>query len=106
MDFEELTNRITFRRKTNKKNNYGESEEVKEVIGACWAGIRRATIKEFADTEGRANTITFIIRKKQRFKIDSAQVIFYEGNDFEIIEMPPTAQTDDFKLIKARWVEW
>ncbi|EAG7777715.1 head-tail adaptor protein, partial [Listeria monocytogenes] len=59
MDFEELTDRITFRQKKNKKNNYGESEEVKEAVGSCWAGVRRATIKEFSDTEGRANTITF-----------------------------------------------
>lgn len=33
MDFEELTDRITFRQKKNKKNNYGESEEVKEAVG-------------------------------------------------------------------------
>ncbi|CWU86953.1 phage head closure protein [Listeria monocytogenes] len=106
MEFEELTNRIAFKEKKNQKDDYGELEEVLESVGLCWSGIRRATVKEFANNEGRANTITFIVRKKQRFKIDSSQIIFFEGNNYEIIEMPPTSQSDEFKLIKARSTEW
>ncbi|MBC2389069.1 phage head closure protein [Listeria booriae] len=106
MEIGELDTRIVFNRKVQEKDKNGELKKKLVPVFLCWAEIRKATAKEFKESEGRSTKITFAIREQQKNKVETNMVIAFNGGNFEVIETLPDYKNKEILLIKGELFEW
>lgn len=103
----ELNERITIIGKTEgHQGEFGWVEGGEEVILECWASIRQQYMKERVATIGTIleDTITFIIRYKQKATIKNEYILRHAGIDYEIIQQQPDISRKEFSSITAKKV--
>ncbi|MCI1134521.1 phage head closure protein [Enterococcus gallinarum] len=78
--------------------------EVLVTVGSCWCKVKKQLLKEYQAALGTIleDTVTFVIRSFQSFKIDHEMTILYKKQTYEIIQSMPDATSKEFYIYIAK----
>ncbi|PAD39814.1 head-tail adaptor protein [Terribacillus sp. 7520-G] len=105
-----MNTRISFHEITPEKDVFGKPSKVKKVsekpIFSCMSAVmdqfhqtRLATIGTIYE-----DTVTLIIRKKQKHPIDPTMRVKLDGDFYEIVKINPERQDPEYKTIIVKVV--
>lgn len=103
----DLNERISFIKKENGKNNFGENIVVEETVHECYSCVQEQFLSDVKSTIGTVleDTTTFIIRYQQREKITRTMRIKWREQEYEIKKINPDPRKRQFTMIIAKAVE-
>ena len=103
----DLNERISFIKKENGKNNFGENIVVEETVHECYSCVQEQFLSDVKSTIGTVleDTTTFIIRYQQREKITRTMRIKWRGQEYEIKKINPDPRKRQFATIIAMAVD-
>jgi head-tail adaptor len=103
-NFEKLNKRISFFRKEPFKNSFGQNKFNDIEIMKSWASIHNQTFQDIKTNMGTEleDTITIIIRAKQKEEIITSYLIKYQNESYKILNMTRGVQNGVYTMILAR----
>ncbi|WP_270278291.1 phage head closure protein [Enterococcus faecalis] len=103
----DLNERISFIKKENGKNNFGENIVVEETVHECYSCVQEQFLSDVKSTIGTVleDTTTFIIRYQQREKVTRTMRIKWREQEYEIKKINSDPRKRQFTTIIAKAVE-
>ena len=102
----DLRERVSFIKKETIKDERGQAKTVDTEVATVWASIKEQMFKDKVATVGTIleGTISFIIRYKQDFDIDTNMKVKWNNETYEIVDYSKGVFGQDFTVISARLV--
>lgn len=102
----QMNDRIGFYQVKNVKDSTGTPRKQEVLLFECWAAIRTQYMKEITATIGTnlENTLTFIIRYKQKHTITNDMTIKHKGVAYQIVQVNPDLQNKEYTTVIAKVV--
>ncbi|NKD37892.1 phage head closure protein [Enterococcus casseliflavus] len=102
----DLRERITFIEKKTLKDDRGQPKTEEVEVATVWASIKEQMFKDKVATVGTVleGTISFIIRYKQDFNINTNMKVEWNNETYEIVDYSKGVFGQDFTVISARLV--
>lgn len=102
----DLRERITFIEKKTIKDDRGQPQTTEIEVATVWASIKEQMFKDKVATVGTVleGTISFIIRYKQDFDINTNMKVKWNNETYEIVDYSKGVFGQDFTVISAKLV--
>lgn len=102
----DLRERVSFLEKKTIKDDRGQVKTVEVEVATVWASIKEQMFKDKVATVGTVleGTISFIIRYKQDFDINTNMKVKWNNEEYEIVDYSKGVFGQDFTVISARLV--
>lgn len=103
-----LNKRLTFEQRNGHTAGVnGQQVSNWESVFSCWFANKQKFVKELKNEIGTVfeNTRTIVIRQKQKQEVQSDWRVVIDKQPFEIIEMNPDVENEDFQVLIIKKVE-
>lgn len=102
----DLRERVSFVEKKTIKDDRGQPKTTEVEVATVWASIKEQMFKDKVATVGTVleGTISFIIRYKQDFDINTKMKVKWNNETYEIVDYSKGVFGQDFTVISARLV--
>ncbi|MEB6213001.1 phage head closure protein [Enterococcus casseliflavus] len=102
----DLRERVSFVEKKTIKDDRGQPKTTEVEVATVWASIKEQMFKDKVATVGTVleGTISFIIRYKQDFDINTNMKVKWNNETYEIVDYSKGVFGQDFTVISARLV--
>lgn len=102
----DLRERVSFIEKQTIKDERGQAKTIEVEVATVWASIKEQMFKDKVATVGTVleGTISFIIRYKQDFDINTNMKVKWNNETYEIVDYSKGVFGQDFTVISAKLV--
>lgn len=103
-----LNKRLTFEQRNGHTAGVNGQQVPKwESVFSCWFANKQKFVKELKNEIGTVfeNTRTIVIRQKQKQEVQSDWRIVINNQNFEIMEVNPDIENDDFQVLIIKKVD-
>ena len=102
----DLRERISFIEKKTIKDDRGQAKTIEVEVATVWASIKEQMFRDRLATVGTVleGTISFIIRYKQDFDINTNMKVKWNNETYEIVDYSKGVFGQDFTVISAKLV--
>ena len=102
----DLRERVSFIEKQTIKDDRGQAKTIEVEVATVWASIKEQMFKDKVATVGTVleGTISFIIRYKQDFDINTNMKVKWNNETYEIVDYSKGVFGQDFTVISAKLV--
>lgn len=102
----DLRERVSFIEKQTIKDERGQAKTIEVEVATVWASIKEQMFKDKVATVGTVleGTISFIIRYKQDFDINTNMKVKWNNETYEIVDYSKGVYGQDFTVISAKLV--
>lgn len=103
----DLTQRVSFIKETQTKDENGQVVTVPEIVFTCWASVQTQRLSDLKASIGTIleGTLTFIIRYQQTKELSNDMQVQWNGKQYEIITITKGEFAKDFTTIIAKEIE-
>lgn len=102
----DLRERITFVEKQTIKDERGQAKTIETEVATVWSSVKEQMFRDRLATVGTVleNTISFIIRYKQDFDVNTNMKVKWNNDTYEIVDYSKGVFGQDFTVITAKLV--
>lgn len=100
----QMKDRISFIKKVQKKNDFGELKTTEVVLFSCWSELKEQLLKEYKATIGTVleDSVTFMIRFEVAQKVTNDMKIKHRKKTYEVIKIMPDVTDKKFSCVVAK----
>lgn len=101
-----MNHRISFVKKENSQDDWGEVIDLNVIIYSCWAELKTQFLNEVKSNIGTVleDTVTFIIRHNPDIELTSDCVVEFNQKEYKIVKMTPDEALKEYDTVIAKKV--